>query len=110
MAKVSPLDNWDRGGLGGKFTMEKWGNKVTKQGKAQQFFWRSLLSTGVLFDLIFMPRTLMYVNIGESLSDVMHLIGILKACHLNLCASVLCLKSSILLIFPRILRGGGGYV
>lgn len=44
--------------------------------KTQQFLWRILLSTGVLFDLVLVLRILMYVNISEPVSDVMCIIGI----------------------------------
>lgn len=74
--------------------------------KPSKLFWRSLLSTGVFFDLIFMLRILTHAHICKPLSGVMHLIGIPKACHLKSSASVACLRSSCWLIFPRILRGG----
>lgn len=45
-------------------------------------------------------------TLAEPFSDVRHLIGIPKGCHLKLSASVACIKSSLLLRFPRILRLG----
>lgn len=102
--EISFLDIWAHDNFGVKFKIKKWVNKVRTQSKTQPFLWRSLLSIDVSFDLIFMLRIPIHVKIGESLSDMIHLIGIPKGYYLKLSASVACLKLSFSLIFPRILR------